>query len=176
MHLTRKALTIGVVAISFFSGFTLKTILTRQGEAQEMKKVTGIGGIFFKCKDPKKVREWYKMHLGLNTNQYGAVFEWRQGADTTKKGFTQWSPFRETTKYFEPSTKDFMINYRVENLAALVEELRKNGVTIADTIETYDYGKFVHILDVEGNKVELWEPNDIVYEQLGIKLGSKTTK
>ncbi len=122
------------------------------------------------------MKEWYKTHLGLNINQYGAVFEWRQGADTTRKGFTQWSPFRETTKYFEPSTKDFMINYRVADLAALVHELKENGVTVVDSIETYDYGKFVHILDLEGNKVELWEPNDIEYERLGQKLGSKTTK
>ena len=172
----RTSLIILVIAISFFSGFTLKTILTRQTDAQKIKKVTGIGGIFFKCKDPKKIKDWYKTHLGLNTNQYGTVFEWRQGADTTKKGFTQWSPFNERTRYFEPSTKDFMINYRVENLEALVEDLRRNGVTIVDTIETYDYGKFVHILDVESNKVELWEPNDIEYENLGRKLGSTTTK
>ena len=141
-----------------------------------MKKVTGIGGIFFKCKDPKKVRDWYQTHLGLNTNQYGAVFEWRQGADTTKKGFTQWSPFGEKTKYFEPSTKDFMINYRVDDLTALVAQLKAEGVTITDSIETFDYGKFVHILDIEGNKIELWEPNDLVYEKLGEQMGSKTTK
>jgi predicted enzyme related to lactoylglutathione lyase len=172
----KTTLLILIIATSFLSGFTLKTILTGENGTQEKKKVTGIGGIFFKCKDTKKVREWYKTHLGLNTNQYGTVFEWRQGADTTKKGFTQWSPFKETTKYFEPSTKDFMINYRVENLEALVEELKKHDVTIVDTIDTYDYGKFIHILDLEGNKVELWEPNDIEYEKLGIKLGSKTTK
>jgi len=104
------------------------------------------------------------------------VFEWRQGADTTKKGFTQWSPFSEKTKYFEPSMKDYMINYRVDNLEWLVDQLKKEGVTIADTIERVEYGKFVHILDVEGNKVELWEPNDIEFEKLGIKIGSKTTK
>lgn len=104
------------------------------------------------------------------------IFEWYQGADSTKKGFTNWSPFRENTTYFEPSTKDFMINYRVENLTFLVEELRKNGVNILDSIETYDYGKFVHILDVEGNKIELWEPNDVEYEKLGKQLGSETTK
>ena len=122
------------------------------------------------------MREWYQTHLGLNTNQYGAVFEWRQGADTTKKGFTQWSPFGEKTKYFEPSTKDFMINYRVVNLETLVQQLKTEGVTITDTIETFDYGKFVHILDIEGNKIELWEPNDQVYEKLGEQMGSKTTK
>jgi len=125
-----------------------------------MKKVTGIGGIFFKCKDPGKITAWYKTHLGMETNQYGANFEWRQAADSSKKGSTQWSPFPESTKYFEPSAKDFMINYRVENLVVLVEQLQKEGVTIVDTIETYDYGKFIHILDVEGNKVELWEPSD----------------
>lgn len=125
-----------------------------------MKKVTGIGGIFIKCKDPKMMNEWYQKHLGLNTNEYGATFEWYEGEGATKKAQTQWSPFPETTKYFEPSTKDFMINYRVENLEALVEELKKSDVTIIDAIETYDYGKFVHILDAEGNKIELWEPID----------------
>ena len=141
-----------------------------------MRKVTGIGGIFFKCKDPGKMKDWYKAYLGLNTNQIGAVFEWYQGADSTKKGFTQWSPFKETTKYFEPSTKDFMINYRVENLETLVEELKKNGVTIVDTVESAASGKFVHILDPEGSKVELWEPNDIENEKLSKQLGIKTTK
>ena len=142
----------------------------------KMKRVTGIGGIFFKCKDPGKMREWYKTHLGLNTNQYGTVFEWRQATDSTKKGFSQWSPFKETTKYFEPSTKEFMINYRVENLEALLKEQKIEGVTVTDTIEVYDYGKFVHIMDIEGNKIELWEPNDIKYEKLGVQTGSETTK
>ena len=122
------------------------------------------------------MREWYKTHLGLETNDYGAVFEWKQATDSTKKGFTQWSPFKETTKYFEPSTKDFMINYRVDNMTALLVELKKEGVTITDTVETADYGKFVHILDVEGNKIELWESNDIEYEKMGIQMGAKTTK
>lgn len=165
-----------VIAASFLSGFAFGTLLTPQEESQPTKRVTGIGGIFFKCKDPGKVREWYQKHLGLHTNQYGAVFEWRQGEDPTQKGFTQWSPFKESTKYFEPSPKDFMINYRVADLEKLVEELKKEGVTVVDTIETYDYGKFVHILDVEGNKIELWEPNDVVYEQLGIQMGTPTTK
>jgi len=173
----KKTLLILALAISFGFGFAFKTILIKQsGGHKNMKKVTGIGGIFFKCQDPAKMRDWYNTHLGLNTNQYGAVFEWFQGADSTKKGFTQWSPFSEKTKYFEPSTKDFMINYRVGDLASLVEQLKEEGVTIADTIETYEYGKFVHILDPEGNKIELWEPNDIEYEKLGKQLGSETTK
>lgn len=123
-----------------------------------MKKVTGIGGIFFKCKDPDKIKEWYKTNLGIDAGPYGASFEWYEDKEGSKKGLTQWNPFKESTKYFEPSGKDYMINYRVENLEALVEELKNNGVTIVDNIETYDYGKFVHIIDVEGNKIQLWEP------------------
>jgi len=145
-----------VITASFLSGFAFKTVITNN--KTKMKKVTGIGGIFFKSKDPKKLNEWYKTHLGFDTNPYGATFKWHEGADSTKKAQTQWTTFPETTKYFEPSTKDFMINYRVDNLVALVEELKKEGVTVLDTIESYDYGKFVHILDAEGNKIELWEP------------------
>jgi predicted enzyme related to lactoylglutathione lyase len=104
--------------------------------------------------------------LGLNTDQYGTNFEWREGTDSSKKGFTQWSPFPETTKYFSPSTKEFMINYRVVDLEALAEKLKKDGVTITDTIESYEYGKFLHILDLEGNKIELWEPNDLEYDKI----------
>jgi predicted enzyme related to lactoylglutathione lyase len=90
-------------------------------------------------------------------NRRSASFEWYESLDSTQKAQTQWTPFAENSNYFD---KDFMINYRVENLEALVEELKKEGVTIVDNIETFDYGKFVHILDVEGNKVELWEPID----------------
>jgi predicted enzyme related to lactoylglutathione lyase len=158
----RISLTILLIAASFLFGFGFKTILSTQ-KNKKMKKVTGIGGIFFKCKDPKAVNEWYKTHLGFDTTPYGTSFEWQQvdsASGETKKGVTQWNPFAEKTKYFEPSTKDFMINYRVENLEALVEELRKENVTIVDKIESYDYGKFVHILDIEGNKIQLWEPKD----------------
>ncbi|MES2893804.1 MAG: VOC family protein [Bacteroidota bacterium] len=162
---------------TFILGFAFRSFVEKfEAKPPALKKATGIGGIFFKCKDPKKVREWYKKHLGLQTNDYGAVFEWRQGADSTRKGYTQWSPFSERTKYFEPSTKDFMINYRVENLEALVEQLRKDSVVIEDKIESFEYGKFVHIMDLEGNKLELWEPNDIEYEKLGKQMGSITTQ
>jgi predicted enzyme related to lactoylglutathione lyase len=173
----KKASLIAVlITASFLSGFAFKTMISKQATHPTTKKVTGIGGIFFKCKDPGKLKEWYKTNLGLNANQYGVVFEWHQGSDSTKKGFTQWGAFKETTKYFEPSTKEFMINYRVENMDALVGELKKNGVTVVDSIESVEYGKFVHILDVEGNKIELWEANDIEYEKLGKQLGLETTK
>jgi len=131
-----------------------------------MKKVTGIGGIFFKCKDPSTMKEWYKNHLGFDTDEYGTTFEWRKSDNANLKGFTQWSPFKETTKYFEPSPKEFMINYRVENLEALIAELKKEGVVICDEIESFEYGKFVHILDAEGNKIELWEPVDEEYDKI----------
>ena len=173
---TRLFFTLALVT-TFALGFAFKSFITIIEKKEiTLKKVTGIGGIFFKCKNPKLMREWYSTHLGLQTKQYGAVFEWRQGADTTKKGFSQWSPFSEKTKYFEPSTKEFMINYRVENLEELINQLRKDSVTIVDKIETVEYGKFVHIMDIEGNKIELWEPNDIEYEKLGEKMGAKTTK
>jgi predicted enzyme related to lactoylglutathione lyase len=165
------------LSTSFCFGFVAKSFITESSiEQPSLKRVTGIGGIFFKCKEPKKVREWYQQHLGLEVNAYGSVFEWYQGADSTQKGFTQWSPFNEKTKYFEPSTKEFMINYRVADLDALVLELKKEGVTITDTVATYDYGKFVHIMDLEGNKIELWGPNDKVYENMGIQMGANTTK
>lgn len=164
-----------IVISSFCLGYALKSITSKPNIASA-KKATGIGGIFFKCKEPKKVREWYQKNLGLSVNDYGAVFEWHQGADSTKKGFTQWSPFNEKTKYFEPSTKEFMINYRVENLEKLLAELKANGVTICDTIEKVEYGKFVHIMDLENNKIELWEPNDVEFEKLGLQIGASTTK
>jgi predicted enzyme related to lactoylglutathione lyase len=152
---------LGFIA-SICLSFAYKSIEINQTNSKnlKMKRVTGIGGIFFKCKDPKKMNDWYKTHLGFDTNDYGTNFEWRQNDDPNKKGSTQWSTFSENTKYFEPSTKDFMINYRVDNLEALVEELKNEGVTIVDKIKSYDYGKFVHIIDLEGNKIELWEPKE----------------
>jgi predicted enzyme related to lactoylglutathione lyase len=125
-----------------------------------MAKVTGIGGVFFKCKNPHQISEWYKINLGIDTNQFGANFEWRDMKDSSKIGSTQWSPFNDNTEYFEPSHKEFMINYRVDNLEEMVEELRQKGVTVLDEIETYDYGKFVHIIDNEDNKIQLWKPLD----------------
>lgn len=157
----RKLLITFAFAISFALGFAFNnSINNRSNNNSTMKKITGIGGVFFKCKDPEKMKEWYNTHLGMDAGPYGATFEWKEADDTTKKGSTSWNPFPETTKYFEPSSKDFMINYRVADLEALVEELKKDGVTIVDKIESYDYGKFVHIIDMEGNKVELWEPVD----------------
>ena len=130
------------------------------------KRVTGIGGIFFKVKDPNATKSWYQKHLGLNTDKYGTAFEWRSAEQPESKGFTQWSPMQDTTDYFLPSQKEFMINYRVEDLESLVAELKKEGVQILDEIQTFEYGKFVHILDPDEHAIELWEPNDEVYDDL----------
>ena len=123
-------------------------------------RVTGIGGIFFKSKSPKETMKWYCDNLGLKANDYGSLFEFREGADPDRIAYLQWSPFDSETKYFDPSKADFMVNYRVKNIEALVEQLKDAGATICDDIESYEYGKFVHILDPENNKIELWEPVD----------------
>ena len=130
------------------------------------KKVTGIGGVFFKTPNPQKTKEWYAANLGLKTNEYGSLFEFRSSDNPDSKGYLQWSPFKDDTTYFKPSEKEFMINYRVENIEELVSELKANGVTILDEIEEYEYGKFVHIMDIDGNKLELWEPVDKVFTDL----------
>lgn len=135
-------------------------------------KVTGIGGIFFRCKSPDKVKEWYKEYLGLAVNQWGSSFEFRNADRPDEINYLQWSPFKEDTEYFNPSEKQFMINYRVQNIEGLVEKLKAGGVVVVDEIEEYDYGKFVHIMDPEGNKIELWEPVDKVFTQMG----GETTK
>lgn len=169
-----KLLIAFLLCLSFSLGFAFRHQLENQSTTP--KRVTSIGGIFFKAKEPAKLREWYAKHLGLVVNPYGSVFEWHQGSDSTKKGFTQWSVFKETTKYFQPSTKEFMINYRVENMDWLLNDLKKEGITPTDTVEAASYGKFVHIMDIEGNKIELWEPNDVEYEKLGIEMKAGTTK
>ncbi len=135
-------------------------------------KVTGIGGVFFKSKDPQAVKEWYGNNLGLAINEYGSPFEFRNTHRPDEINYLSWSPIEDSTNYFDPSKKEFMINYRVQNIDALVEKLKKNGVTIVDGITAYEYGKFVHIMDLEGNKIELWEPIDSFFT----KMGGETTK
>lgn len=120
-------------------------------------KVIGIGGIFFFSDNPEQTREWYAKNLGLEVNQWGSTFESRNMNNPDEINSLQWSPFKSGSEYFAPSKKDFMINYRVQNIEGLVNQLKENGVTILDDITAYDYGKFVHIMDTEGNKIELWE-------------------
>jgi len=127
-----------------------------------MKRVTGIGGIFFKAEDPKKLKGWYAKHLGFNETDYGATFFWQPTDKPTAKtpARTEWSPFKQDSNYFAPSEKPFMFNYRVENLKELLKVLKEEGVTIVGEMQEYPYGKFGWILDPEGNKIELWEPVD----------------
>jgi len=131
-----------------------------------MKRVTGIGGIFFKCESPEEMRAWYNPRLGLKTNEYGSLFEFRLSDSPEKKGYLQWSPFAKTTNYMEPSQKEFMINYRVENLEELLAALVEEGVEVIGEMEVCEYGKFAHIMDPEGNKIELWEPVDAVFTKM----------
>ena len=125
-----------------------------------MRRVTGLGGVFFKCQEPEKMKEWYRARLGIESDQYGGMFTWRNPDAPGETCITAWSPFPADTKCFHPSEKAFMFNYRVENLAALLEELRKEGVTVVGEVEEFEYGKFGWIMDPEGNKIELWEPID----------------
>lgn len=130
-------------------------------------KVTGIGGIFFFSDNPEKTREWYAENLGLKVNEWGSSFEFRNAQRPQEINYLQWSPFKNGSDYFDPSKKEFMINYRVQNIEGLVDKLKQNGVTILDTIESFDYGKFVHIMDEEDTKIELWEPIDQVFTEMG---------
>lgn len=135
-------------------------------------KVTGIGGVFFFSEDTKKTKDWYAKNLGLSTDDWGASFQSRNINKPEEINHLQWSPFKKGSDYFQPSKKEFMINYRVQNIEGLIEKLKANGVTILDKLETFDYGKFIHIMDDEGNKIELWEPVDQVFTDMG----GKTTK
>ena len=131
------------------------------------KRVTGLGGVFFKSKDPAKMREWYSRHLGVpHMRSYGGTFEWRDFDDPEEKGHTAWGVMDKDSQYYNPSKATFMINYRVENLEELLKVLKEEGVEIVGEVESFDYGKFGWILDPDGNKIELWEPNDEVYHKL----------
>lgn len=122
-------------------------------------KVSGIAGVFFKSNNPGELNKWYQENLGLPKGPYGSRYEWQENhGDSTRMGSLQWSTMSDKGNYFLPSTKDFMINYRVENLDKLVAQLQKDSIPLLDTIAIYPYGKFVHLLDIEGNKIELFEP------------------
>tara|TARA_R110000850_G_scaffold201744_1_gene327572 strand:+ start:9985 stop:11343 length:1359 start_codon:yes stop_codon:yes gene_type:complete len=141
----------------------IKTIYSKEEIPEvEEKRVTGIGGFFFKTDNPKEIKEWYKKHLGFNTDDYGCTFWWKdeKGDDCS----TQWSTFKNDTNYFEPSEKQFMQNFRVHDLETLLKKLVQEGVTIIDEMQTYEYGKFAWILDPENNKIELWEPIDSAFQ------------
>ena len=124
------------------------------------KRVTGIGGIFFKATNPKKLQAWYKKHLGLPLapGWGGWQFHWREAKNPRKKGCTVWSAFAADTNYFKPGKKPFMINCRVANLKRVLVELRQEGVTVDAKTEESAFGKFGWVMDCDGNRIELWEP------------------
>ncbi|XWN37369.1 MAG: VOC family protein [Balneola sp.] len=130
------------------------------------KRVTGIGGVFLKAEDPKATNEWYRKHLGINSGQWGGTFIWRHSENKEKMGYTAWSIFKNDTTYTNPSKKDAMINYRVEDLEALLKVLKEEGVEIVGEMQVEDYGKFGWIMDPNGYKIELWEPFDDPYEAM----------
>lgn len=169
-------LIIGISLGGLFS-FVLKSkvpenAISKNKGVSDQPRVTGIGGIFFFSDNPNQTKEWYAKHLGLVTNEWGSTFEFRNAHQPDQINYLQWSPFKTGNKYFKPSKNEFMINYRVTRLEKLVEQFKSDGVTVLDTIEYYDYGKFVHIMDPEGRKIELWEPIDSELT----KIGSPTTK
>ena len=149
-----------IVLVALSSHLITKHHYQKETIMENKGRITGIGGIFFKTEDPAKLRAWYAENMGFNTNQYGTVFEFGKLYDNNERGFLQWGTFDKKSTYFEG---DWMINYRVENLEALLADMKEKGVEIVDEVETYDYGKFVHIRDLEGNKIELWEPVDSVF-------------
>jgi predicted enzyme related to lactoylglutathione lyase len=124
-----------------------------------MRRVTGIGGIFMQAKDPVALRTWYKEHLGIDVQEWGGTaFAWADAAGNPMKGTTIWSIGTAGDDHFAPSTAPFMVNYRVENLAALLQALREEGCNVLEKTDDSEYGKFGWVVDPEGNKVELWQP------------------
>lgn len=127
-----------------------------------MQKVTGVGGVFFKARNPQKLMEWYSEHLGLQFNHGFTEFKWAddEANKITGTGSTTFAIFKEDSANFNPGEKPFMINFRVSDLRALLAELREKGVAASDEIQEYDFGRFGWIVDPEGNKIELWEPRE----------------
>ena len=158
--------------LSFFAGYFFNTLIHSakpQSVIMEEKtetiidsnyKVSGISGVFIQSYAPSKLNKWYQDNLGLTKGPFGTRYEWQEVyGDSTRMGSMQWSAISDKGDFFFPSTKNFMINYRVENLEELVSNLRRDSIPLLDSIATYPYGKFVHLLDIEGNKIELYEPN-----------------
>jgi catechol 2,3-dioxygenase-like lactoylglutathione lyase family enzyme len=129
-------------------------------------RVTGIGGIFFKCRDRDAQNAWYRRHLGIDAASWGTTFRWRHDDDPDRRGYTVWSAFKGDTDYLDPSPAPFMINYRVHDLPGLLEALKAEGVEQVGELVREDYGLFAWILDPEGNKIELWEPDDEAYARM----------
>ncbi len=160
----KKLTLIALLCTAFLLGYGFSRLTSPVNSGP---RVTGIGGIFFKAKDPAALKAWYSKNLGINMSAFGSTFEWHQGMDSTKKAFTVWAPFKETTKYFQPSEKQFMINYRVVELDQLLAQMKASGTLPVDSVQKTNHGNFVHLMDPEGNKIELWEPNEVEFAEKG---------
>lgn len=129
-------------------------------------KVTGLGGLFIKSSDPAELKKWYEENLGLPCDDYGHLFSWLKKDKPDQIGYTQFSVFDQNTEYLKPSTKDYMINFRVDDLEAMIHRLKEEGMEVVGEIENYDYGKFGWVMDPDGNKIELWQPIDEVFTKM----------
>ncbi len=128
------------------------------------KKVTGIGGILFKSENPQKTKDWYEKHLGFKTDSYGTTFQWQD--QEGQKGHTVWSPMEKDHQHFEDGDRDFMLNLRVDDLDAILEDMKAEGVEQIGETQEYEYGRFAYVKDPDGMKVELWEPNDQSFDEI----------
>ena len=159
--------------MSFYNESYLRQLELLKAKIMSAKKVVGVGGIFFKCKDPDAMNGWYEKHLGMTGNGYGVLFEARNSDNPAQKDYLQLGTFKENTSYFAPSKKDFMINFRVEDLESLLIELKASGIEQIGKTMKEPYGLFAHIMDPEGNKLELWEP---IHDEYAKMVGDKITK
>jgi predicted enzyme related to lactoylglutathione lyase len=149
------------IVVLFFCLIPLLAVSQTSDDLAGKKRVSGIGGIFFKAKDAKALRTWYQQHLGIAIEEWGGIaFRWRGSDNDTTKfvGTTVWSIFDDSTKYFSPSNARFMINYRVDNLDFVLASLRQEGCNVEDKIDSSAFGKFGWLMDPEGNRIELWQP------------------
>jgi predicted enzyme related to lactoylglutathione lyase len=134
----------------------------RRANVTPLVRVTGLGGVFFRSEDPKKLMGWYRKHLGIKAGAFGGwAFQWREKRRSERIGYTVFSPFAKDSPYFDPSEKPFMFNFRVADLHALIAQLRREGIHVLDDVQELPYGKFGWIIDPDGNKIELWEPSDV---------------
>lgn len=169
--MTKHAPTIVAFALGLVLGSGVVAALGQRAPIPaESLTVTGIGGVFLKAENPTELRKWYESHLGIDAEQQGVNFFWRDVDDVTRFGRTVWSLFPEDTDYFGSSGQSFMINYRVSDLDGLLETLQEQGVQQVGETEQYWYGRFAWILDGEDNRVELWEPVDFSPDELDRRL------
>ena len=163
--MTKTRLAITAYVLGLIIGGALVANAVQYADGLAAPGVTGIGGVFFKARDPAELRAWYERHLDIGAAHQGVNFFWRDRDDASRFGLTVWSLFPRDTDYFGPGDQGFMINYRVADLETLLDRLREQGVSQVGEIEEYWYGRFAWILDGEGNRVELWEPVDFSPEE-----------